>query len=389
MTYWAVRYRGVTAAALVAAAVMALTSMLTAAFALGAGAALIMGGTWHPDPEPDYITGVDTLYIQPGFPGFVPHAVHTPEQFWPVTPDLGNLTFNESVAQGVADLHQAITDPTYAGQDLVVFGYSQSATIATIEMQNLANDPDALASNSLSFILAADPSNPDGGLAERFAGLHIPILDVTANGPTPPDIPFPTDIYSIQYDLIADAPQFPLNPLADLNALLGYFYLHKMYPLLTPDEVATAQELPVSPDYDGVTDYFMMPTGDLPLLEPLRQIPYVGPVLAELLQPDLRVLVDLGYGDGFANVPTPAGLFALFNPLTVGEHLLNGLVQGGQAALVEAGVLPDSDLPDLYPYLPMADPLLATSLWNLLTDNSQLGWEGLLGFDPADLLSAV
>jgi hypothetical protein len=45
---------------------------------------------------------------------------------------------------------------------------------------------------------------------------------------------------------------------------------------------------------------------DLPLLDPLRGIPVIGNPLADLVQPDLRVIVDLGYGDGYANVPTPA-----------------------------------------------------------------------------------
>ncbi|EUA34694.1 PE-PPE domain protein [Mycobacterium xenopi 3993] len=39
----------------------------------------------------------------------------------------------------------------------------------------------------------------------------------------------------------------------------------------------------------------MIPTQNLPLLEPLRQVPVVGNPLADLLQPDLRVIVELGY----------------------------------------------------------------------------------------------
>ena len=46
-----------------------------------------------------------------------------------------------------------------------------------------------------------------------------------------------------------------------------------------------------------MTNYYMIPTQNLPLLDPLRAIPVVGTPLADLLQPDLRVLVNLGYGD--------------------------------------------------------------------------------------------
>ncbi|MGH3543900.1 MAG: hypothetical protein ACRDS0_41480 [Pseudonocardiaceae bacterium] len=48
------------------------------------------------------------------------------------------------------------------------------------------------------------------------------------------------------------------------------------------------------------------------------------------------------------------------------------------ATLVDVGVLPESDLPDSYPYLPNPDSGLSTSLWNLLTGNSQMGIWGLL-----------
>lgn len=374
------------------AVLLLLTAVLNAAFAFGSGTALIMSGTGNPVPSSGYVTGVANTYIDPPlpvvpgqlvFPGYTPLGLTTPEQFWPVTPDLGPMTFGQSVDQGVEILHNAITQ-TYAGEDLAIFGYSQSAAVATIEMRALAASDDAPDPSRLGFVLIGNPNNPDGGILERFVGLYIPILDVLFNGATPSDTPYETAIYSVQYDGIADFPQFALNPVATLNALMGYFFVHGAYPL-TPEGLSVAEQLAVSPDYvanGGLTDYHMILTQNLPLLEPLRQIPVVGTFLAELLQPSLRVLVDLGYGDGFADVATPAGLFSLFNPFTVGEQLLRGVVQGWEAALVGAGVLPESALPNLYPYLPSPDPLLATSLWNLLTDNSQLGWSGLLGFDP-------
>ena len=51
----------------------------------------------------------------------------------------------------------------------------------------------------------------------------------------------------------------------------------------------------------------MIPTQDLPLLDGLRAIPGVGPAMADLIQPDMRVIIDLGYDrTGDANVATPA-----------------------------------------------------------------------------------
>jgi hypothetical protein len=84
----------------------------------------------------------------------------------------------------------------------------------------------------------------------------------------------------------------------------------------------------------------MVLTPNLPLLDPLRAIPLVGNPLADLLQPDLRYLVNWGYGDpafGYstapANVPTPFGLFPPLSATTaLPRDLLLGIPQGISAA---------------------------------------------------------
>lgn len=43
-----------------------------------------------------------------------------------------------------------------------------------------------------------------------------------------------------------------------------------------------------------MTNYFMIPVNGLPLLDPLREIPLIGNPIADLLQPDLTLLVNLG-----------------------------------------------------------------------------------------------
>jgi hypothetical protein len=129
--------------------------------------------------------------------------------------------------------------------------------------------------------------------------------------------------------------------LSDLNAALGFIFVHTQYP--NPDGVnlADAVQVPTSAGYDGDTTYFMLPTDDLPLLDPLRSVPVLGPVLADLMQPDLKVLVNLGYGDpdyGWvnesANVPTTIGLFPSVADLEkVPALLVSGAEQGVQQAL--------------------------------------------------------
>lgn len=340
--------------------IASLTSMVTSADPI---TALIMGGTDNPLPDPAYVAAINNAYIQPRFPGAIPQGVFTPEEFWPVT---GNLTFGQSVNQGVTLLNNAINATITPTTSAVVFGYSQSATIATNEIRALMaiGSPNA---SQLSFVLASNPNNPDGGILERFPGFYLPFLDVPFNGATPPNSPYPTAIYTVQYEGVASAPQYPLHVLSDINAAMGYFYLHDTYQGLTSGQVAGALPLPTSPGYTGNTHYYMFLTQNLPLVQPIRDIRYVGPPLADLVQPDLRVLVDLGYGNigvgaDYANVPTPARLFQIIDPFTVTADLAKGAVQGPEAALVDIGLLPQSCLPDTYPYVPSPDPGLSLNL---------------------------
>jgi PE-PPE domain/PE family len=331
--------------------------------------ALIMGGTGNSLPDIGYLNAINTSYIQRLFPGSLFQGMTTPEQFWPVTPQLGNMTFGQSVAAGVNALHDALLNPITGvitqGKTALVFGYSQSATIATNEIRALMASGAIANPDQLAFMLIGNPNNPVGGLLERFPGFYIPFLDVAFNGATPPNSPFATWIYTAQYDGIADAPQYPLNILSDVNALMGYFYVHGSYPMLTPQQIAGAVPLPTSPGYTGNTHYYMLMTQDLPLLQPIRDIPYVGPVIADIFQPDLRVLVDLGYADygagaNYANIPTPAGLFSIPNPFTVIPDLALGAVQGPYGAAVEigveAGMLSPDLFPDMYPWVPSINP---------------------------------
>lgn len=316
--------------------------------------ALIMGGTNNPLPVAQYIADINANYIQPLFPGANPFGLPTPEQFWPVTPNLGNLTYNQSVAQGVKALDSAIRAQIINGNSVVAFGYSQSASIIHNEIVALmaAGPPYP----DVSFIMAAAGNNPNGGLLARFPGFYIPFLDVSFNGATPANNPFPTSIFTAQYDGVAHAPQYPTNILADVNALMGYFYVHSHYPtLLSTDAV----QLPtLNP---GNTNYYMYLTQNLPLLQPIRDIPYAGPVIADLLQPPLRVMVDLGYSDyGYADLPTPAGLINIPNPINVAYYLAQSAWQAPYGAAVEigvqAGLWGPEYFPDAYPWVPSLNP---------------------------------
>jgi hypothetical protein len=345
--------------------VITLTSALTATSAFADDTALVMGGSGIPIPPPTYVEGINQLYLDCHPPACAIDPLATPEGLYPIIGGPKELTLDQSVAQGDTILNNAIAGQLADGNAVTVFGYSQSAVIATEEMANITNGTAGIdpAKDQLSFVLIGDPNNPNGGMLERAdippgTDPTIPSLGVTFNGATPVT-EYPTAIYTGEYDGFADFPKYPINLLSDLNALLGILFVHTQYPDLTQAQLDSAVQVPTSVGYDGATTYWMIPTADLPLLDPLRSIPGIGPVMADLLQPDMEVLVNLGYGDpaygwvnGDANVPTPAGLFPSLADLEkVPALLATGAEQGIQKAI--------SDLQDPSQLFSTADnPLL-------------------------------
>ncbi len=318
----------------------------------GANIALIMGPSGTPIPPLSYLTSIDQLFVQHLHPGFISQALNLPDELYPSS-GVHNLTLDKSVAQGITILDNAIMQQIGAGNNIVAFGYSQSSTIATLEMRQLAMLPAAIRppTDQLSFLLVADPNNPNGGLFERFVGLRFPSLDITFTGATPDNL-YPTTVYSREYDGWADFPQYPINVVSDVNALLGVAFLHGGYADLTSAQVNSA--IALATDAPSTTQYFMIPTDHLPLLNLVRDIPVVGNPIADLVEPDLRVIVNLGYGDpnyGYstspANIPTPFGLFPHVSQTTIANDLVIGAQQGATAFAGDIGTGRFASLPGL------------------------------------------
>ena len=314
---------------------------------------LVMGGAGEPIPPPSSISEALNYFNQhfSVLPANA-HALVTPGGFYPLT-GVKSLTVDVSVAQGVQILDSAIKNTLAANPSgsVAVFGASESAIISSLEMENLANpvlNPSPPTPNQLGFTLVGDQMNPNGGIFARFPGfpagqpLQIPSLGITFYGATPSNTIYPTNIYSLEYDGFADFPQYPINLLADLNAFVGFLNVHSLYSGLDPSALPPGyniQQLPTSPGYTGVTNYYMMTTPNgLPLLEPLRAIPVIGNPIADLLQPDLTTIVNLGYGSptqgwstGFANEQTYFGLFPHVSQQLIAQDLTAGAQQGAHA----------------------------------------------------------
>lgn len=343
------------------AGLLAATATLGAAPALAEDTALVMGYVFTPEPGATYLPEVTNLFLNPAKPAFPGQPVFP--GYTPVIQPANQSNFGPALTEGVSQLDQGITAHLADGGNVVVFAYSSSSAIATQEMINLAalpagQQPDPA---DLRFVIVEDLNSPNGGIFTRFPfspGLSLPA--------TPADTPYTTDIYNIEYSGATDFPQYPLNLLALANSMAGFTYLHPFllpyYPTtFNPAELAGAVAEPTSPGYDGDTHYFMIPTQNLPLLDMVRIWPFIGPVLADLIQPDLRVLIDLGYDrTGDADVTTPMSLsLPNIDWDAVSANLVLGAKQGVTAAMVDLGLLAKSELPDLYPYLPDLPGLMA------------------------------
>ncbi|KQH77915.1 hypothetical protein AO501_31460 [Mycobacterium gordonae] len=313
---------------------------------------LVIGGSGFPLPSQSYVNSVMANYVTPNFPAFTvtnAQALLTPAQSYWIT-GIKTLTEDASWAQGLTILDSAIHAQLTSGNTVVVQGFSQGAGIASLEMASLKAA--GVPSDAVSFALVGNPMNPNGGLYSRFDGLTLPSLGKSFPGSTPAN-DYPTVMYTIEYDGFADFPRYPLNIVADANAMLGALYVHPLYPTLTAEQVATAVQLPTAGP--TMTKYYMIPTHNLPLLEPLRTS-FLGNTIADLIQPDLKVIVNLGYGDpdygystGPANVPTPFGLFPDVSPGTVCNDLVSGTQQGISAAAADLRSWHLPSLPNVSP----------------------------------------
>lgn len=315
-----------------------------------AATALYMGGTGHPLSIPQDSTSYIQAYVNwayndfvgpsglctGGDPGCAQSTAYGPQQFWPIT-GLTNMTFDQSVPIGLANLNaclrgmacvvtdapftttgtRVLTDTAYT-----VFGYSQSGAIASLQKSDLIAHPPA---GAVSFVFVSNPNRPNGGVLERFVGAYIPLLDVTFNGATVTNSPQPTPLTTVdvvhQYDPVADFPTNPLNLLADLNALMGFYYEH-------PEEGAGT---PVLQGQFQDTTYYLIPTvsGELPLIRPLNLLPFLGPLLATVVDPPLRVLVEAGYDRSLnPGAPTPAKWLYVPNPIATTANFLAAIPTG-------------------------------------------------------------
>ncbi len=221
------------------------------------GNVLVMGPTGFSTPDSNYLAAAEQLYLEPL--GFTGHeiALTTPETY----------AFGPSVDLGVLNLVGAVTLQYDLGQigpndPLVVFGFSQSAVLASMAMPYLYAE--GIPSDDLRFVLVGDTASAQGGFLSTFLdslppqdqllGAAVMNLLWMGNlaGATTPDNLYPVDVFTIQNDGWADWPSNILaSPTADLVAMIGMAINHLEYLGLAPAEIGSATYLA-----DGLAQYF-------------------------------------------------------------------------------------------------------------------------------------
>lgn len=357
-----------------AAAAVPLAAAATPTYSIGActqqstSCTYVMGPSGVPIPNATYANAVMKFYVLPNTTqtDTTTQLVFTPEGAYPVT-GIKALPLTISAEQGQTILENTMQTlqpgPQPGTMPITVFGFSQSAVITSLLQRDLDTQAGLLPGvdrSQLTFVTVGQEMSPDGGWFARFPGLNAPSLGEYFYGSTPENS-YPVTNYTLEYDGFADSPKYPANFLSALNAAMGILLVHTNYTsekyfantygttlgsfdpvmgTLGPGEAckmgsSSCTELPTT---SPTQKYYFIQTPHLPLLAPVRAIPFIGKPLAALVEPVLKVIVNLGYADpahGFtaatqpdANVPSPFGLLIpnLTSPLV--KEIIGQLVAG-------------------------------------------------------------
>lgn len=203
------------------------------------------------------------------------------------------LGMDASIAVATSGIVNAVQN---AVGPVVVAGFSQGAVAVAHAKQVLMSLPSQQrpGRDNLSFITIGDPAGPGGIL--RVLPFRVPILDLSPI--KAPDTPYDSVIVNGEYDGWADFPDRPWNLVSVVNAALGIVYVHGHYETvpggLDVSGVPAANITTTVNSLGGHTTRYLLPTAQLPLVQPLRDIGIPESIVAALEQP-LKAIVDAGY----------------------------------------------------------------------------------------------
>jgi hypothetical protein len=202
------------------------------------------------------------------------------------------ILMNESIAIGARKLGYAVT--TTEGRKSLV-GVSQGGLVVHEEQRRIMALPENQrpADDELRFVYIGDPARPSGGIANWVPeGARVPGIGISRPAPLV-ETPYETVYVTREYDGIADFPDRPLNLLSTTNAVMGVVYLHPSYGVdltdVPEDNIAESTNTK-----GGKTTSYLVPTRELPLTKPLRQMGVDRRIVDEV-DKHLRPVVDAGY----------------------------------------------------------------------------------------------
>lgn len=250
-------------------------------------------------------------------------VVDYPSAMWPVTGPL-DVRFGESVAIGAANIETAVRS---ASGPVTVAGVSQGAVAVQSAMLVLNEDP-AVPSDTVYVIIA----DPNLGLFQPY-GDPLPVLDYV---PRPlPETRFNVIVVTNEYDGWADPIADPTNVLTVVNAIMAMTYVH---PFAQNSDLTTVPPENISVSVNsqgGVTTTYLVPTKQLPLTMPLRQLGAPDPVV-DSIDGALRPIIDAGYARADGELPLESGLQVLLSGTPQLEHP-RGTHQGGDQTAEHRG----------------------------------------------------
>jgi hypothetical protein len=216
--------------------------------------------------------------------------VYWPAQTWPES-GWGSLTLGQSISTGVDNLDEAIRSTPGTK---VAAGISGGSQVVDEEMRRLATDPNAPPPEQLSFVVIGDANR---SMLRTLGGIYLPFLNYV---PTVPETPYDVTVVAGEYDGFGDWPDRSWNLLADLNAIVGtgtipgFHSVH--YDSLWADlsQVPARNVTTTTNSKGGVTTTYVIPTANLPLLQPLRDIGVPSEVV-DSLNAALKPIVDAAY----------------------------------------------------------------------------------------------
>jgi len=210
-------------------------------------------------------------------------TIDYPSALWPITGLLDD-TLGDSVSIGAERLQSAVKSST---EPLVVVGTSQGALVAQKVQAALNDDPSV--PSSTTFVLIADPNT---GLTSKLPGVYLAGLDIVTAAI--PETRFNTIIVVNQYDLLGDEIKRPWNVVTQLNAVMALLYVHPTAHNADLSSVPAENITTTTNSQQGTTTIYHVPTTQLPLTMPLRQLG-IADAIVDGIDNRLRPIVDEGY----------------------------------------------------------------------------------------------